>query len=86
VNRPEPAELRHVEEILLRYDAYEFGADDAIAELRKVMPRCTEDGAWSLLRPRGLRGACGRTHFHPPHTFGEYDDEKCGGFREKGAA
>lgn len=43
---------RHVEEILLRFDHYEFDADDAVAELRKVMPGCTEAGARSMLRPR----------------------------------
>lgn len=43
---------RHVEEILLRFDHYEFDADEAVAELRKILPGCTEAGARSMLRPR----------------------------------
>lgn len=43
---------RHVEEILLRFDHYEFDADDAVTELRKVIPGCTDAGARSMLRPR----------------------------------
>jgi hypothetical protein len=54
--RDADAMYAEAEDILCRYDAYEFTDAEAVAQLCRVMPCCTPEGVRHLLRPRADRG------------------------------